>query len=91
MKFNYRHLFLAMGVISLSFTACSTNTSSKKVVYKKVEKPVTKPTAPLPKTPVTPQKASTQPVEEAFKVTLPEINREFRAAWVATVANINWP
>ncbi|WP_322970080.1 hypothetical protein [Faecalibacter sp. LW9] len=84
MKFNYRHLFLTMGLISLSFTACSTNTSSKKVVYKKVEKPVTKPTAP-----VTPQKASTQPVEEAFKVTLPEINREFRAAWVATVANIN--
>lgn len=22
---------------------------------------------------------------------LPEINREFRAAWIATVANINWP
>src|SRR5699024_4377935 len=22
---------------------------------------------------------------------LPKVNREFRAAWVATVANINWP
>ncbi|MCA5005706.1 glycoside hydrolase family 10 protein [Sphingobacterium bovistauri] len=29
--------------------------------------------------------------EEKVKVTLPEVPREFRAAWVATVANINWP
>jgi len=26
-----------------------------------------------------------------FKVELPEVKREFRGAWVATVANINWP
>lgn len=27
----------------------------------------------------------------AFKANLPQVPREFRAAWVATVANINWP
>lgn len=27
----------------------------------------------------------------SLRVSLPEVNREFRAAWVATVANINWP
>lgn len=26
-----------------------------------------------------------------FKLDLPEVKREFRAAWVVTVANINWP
>lgn len=31
------------------------------------------------------------PVEENLIVELPRVPREFRAAWVATVANINWP
>ena len=30
-------------------------------------------------------------VEERIKIQLPEVNREFRAAWIASVANINWP
>ncbi|SMG46767.1 Uncharacterized lipoprotein YddW, UPF0748 family [Sphingobacterium psychroaquaticum] len=30
-------------------------------------------------------------VEENYRVTLPTVQREFRGAWVATVANINWP
>lgn len=30
-------------------------------------------------------------VEPEYRVDLPEVPREFRAAWVATVANINWP
>src|SRR5690606_1108648 len=30
-------------------------------------------------------------VEERLKIDLPEVNREFRAAWIASVANINWP
>ena len=29
--------------------------------------------------------------EERIKIALPEVNREFRAAWIASVANINWP
>lgn len=33
-----------------------------------------------------------EPIEKpALRLDLPEIDREFRAAWVATVANINWP
>lgn len=37
-------------------------------------------------------KKTEQPAEEPeIKVTLPEVNREFRAAWIASVANINWP
>ena len=43
-----------------------------------------------------PKKTITQPIiqtsdDEIIKVSLPEIKREFRAAWVASVANINWP
>ncbi|MFD1771768.1 glycoside hydrolase family 10 protein [Sphingobacterium suaedae] len=30
-------------------------------------------------------------VEAPLRVTLPAVSREFRGAWVATVANINWP
>ena len=30
-------------------------------------------------------------VDNNLKVDLPNVSREFRAAWVATVANINWP
>ena len=36
-----------------------------------------------------PVKAPVKKPEVSF--TLPSVNREFRAAWIATVANINWP
>lgn len=65
-------------ILSLFITSCAT----KKPVAKTTKKPpvTTKPTPP--KTIV--QKPET-------KLNLPEVNREFRAAWIATVANINWP
>lgn len=50
----------------------------------------TKPTTTKP----TPTKPVTKPItdnQQPTTITLPEINREFRAAWIATVANINWP
>lgn len=31
------------------------------------------------------------PIKPIEKLNLPSVKREFRAAWVATVANINWP
>lgn len=31
------------------------------------------------------------PEKPVFRVDLPDVPREFRAAWIATVANINWP
>lgn len=34
---------------------------------------------------------TTEPASEILRLNLPEVNREFRAAWIATVANINWP
>lgn len=43
----------------------------------------------------TPKKQSETKVKtetpKKISVNLPEVNREFRAAWIATVANINWP
>lgn len=41
----------------------------------------------LPPKPV----AVTPVADEIFRTTLPEIRREFRGAWIASVANINWP
>lgn len=35
--------------------------------------------------------SSSRLVSQKFTETLPTVRREFRAAWVATVANINWP
>ncbi|WDF70812.1 family 10 glycosylhydrolase [Sphingobacterium oryzagri] len=32
-----------------------------------------------------------EPVEVPLRVELPSVSREFRGAWIATVANINWP
>lgn len=38
-----------------------------------------------------PEKTKVPEAEKRISVNLPEVNREFRAAWVASVANINWP
>lgn len=51
----------------------------------------TKPTTTKPATTKPAQKPSTDSQKTTTKLVLPEINREFRAAWIATVANINWP
>lgn len=47
-------------------------------------------------TPVSPPKKDSvakkpSKVKEEKPLVLPEVKREFRAAWIATVANINWP
>ncbi len=34
---------------------------------------------------------STKPISDSKVIKLPNVEREFRAAWVATVANIDWP
>ena len=90
LKFKYIITFLAFVLITLS--SCSSNKSSKKIVYKRVETTAPKTTEPKKTPPVITKTEPSKVVkEEAFKVTLPEVNREFRAAWVASVANINWP
>ncbi len=74
---------------SIFFTAVLTffaqSCSSKKPVTKKtVNKQPTTVTKPKPQ-------PTTDNQQPATKIILPEVNREFRAAWIATVANINWP
>ena len=47
-----------------------------------------------PTKPATTKPTPTKPTTDNQKpktINLPEVNREFRAAWIATVANINWP
>lgn len=43
------------------------------------------------KTPKQTEKPIEKPVEARLDLNLPQVNHEFRAAWIASVANINWP
>ena len=65
-------------ILCLFITSCATKKPVAKETNKSTE--TTKPTPP---------KTIVQKPEA--KLNLPEVPREFRAAWVATVANINWP
>ncbi len=97
MRLNFKTLFAILVLLPLVMISCSTNKSSKKVAYKKVSKPAhtttvhNKINSTDSKTAIVSKTTQVSKKEEAFKVNLPTINREFRAAWVATVANINWP
>lgn len=96
MRLNFKTLVALLSVIALTFSACSTNKSSKKVTYKKVNRPIPAkaPVKTVPTTPTTTAPKKNEPTkskDDNLTVVLPEVNREFRAAWVATVANINWP
>lgn len=57
------------------------------------EKEATKTTEPKIETPVRQNNTKVEKKAEETKliVHLPKLNREFRAAWIASVANINWP
>lgn len=57
------------------------NSCASKKPVQQAEKPAPKVEKPAPKP---------EPVAE-IKLNLPTVKREFRAAWIATVANINWP
>lgn len=65
-------------ILSLFLTSCAT----KKPVTKNTIKSTAAVKHAPPKTVVQKPEA---------KLNLPEVDREFRAAWIATVANINWP
>lgn len=89
MKINKIRLLIAIGFFASFSSSCSvqksSTTSAKSTT--KPSKNITKPTAPIAvNPPLTPK-----PADEDFKVNLPDINREFRGAWIASVANINWP
>ncbi|MCQ4034787.1 glycoside hydrolase family 10 protein [Kaistella montana] len=80
---NHRNLLYPLLVATAIFINSCTNQKPSKSVTKKPTTTV-KPTTPKPST-------SLPDSENKTIVNLPEINREFRAAWIATVANINWP
>ncbi|MDO5637771.1 MAG: family 10 glycosylhydrolase [Myroides sp.] len=89
MKLNINKYLAFIIISSLSFVSCAVQQQSSQevtVVKKSEIQTQTKPTKPLlSQTPT----ATTSPKEA--EVVLPEVKREFRAAWIATVANINWP
>ena len=92
MKLNSNYILSLLTVVSIGLSSCSTNKTPQKIVYKKVETTTPKPVEKKKPTETVVTKPETSKVkDEVFKVTLPEVNREFRAAWVASVANINWP
>lgn len=89
MKLRYFRIFQLILVAMLVFSCA---TQPKKGAKKKMPP---KKAATTPKTPVKP-KAPAAPVvgkseDEGLRITLPAVQREFRGAWIASVANINWP
>ena len=78
MNFTFAKAISALFILLLFVASCAT----KKTIAKNTKKPAT--TKPI----TTPKTETEKPVA---KLALPEVNREFRAAWIATVANINWP
>lgn len=81
---NYKYLVFAV-FFSFSLVSCvgqQYHKPAKVTVVKKSEGNST----PFPSQP-----SNNQTNTNNLPLNLPEINREFRAAWVATVANINWP
>lgn len=102
MKLRKSNLLLLLFIWTGFMVSCSTVQDIRKTQGKVItKKPVPKPQPPSePKKPVEPGKTDTPKApkkEEPIKfitpvtVALPEIKREFRAAWIASVANINWP
>ncbi|UWX61534.1 family 10 glycosylhydrolase [Chryseobacterium oranimense] len=84
---NIKIMCLLGAVVSLS-NSCSVQNNTIKTTPAKPTSNTTK-----PKDPVTTVKPVTAvpPADENFRTVLPEVKREFRGAWIASVANINWP
>jgi len=93
MRMNKLKLIVLLGVFASYTTSCSVqNNVVKTPSTKNPTKPAnnTNPPKvnPAATNPATGTAAST---EDNFRTNLPEIKREFRGAWIASVANINWP
>lgn len=88
MKISTIKLVTILGLSASLSVSCAAKNKALKDTPTKAVKPVkniAKPSDSI--TFNTPPKA----VEEDLKVNLPAIKREFRGAWIASVANINWP
>ncbi|ROI00027.1 glycoside hydrolase family 10 protein [Chryseobacterium daecheongense] len=86
MRLNSLKLIFLLGI----FVSCSSSRSISNNTIKSAPKPpvVIPKNIPKPKDSVA---NGAGQIEENIKVNLPPIQREFRGAWVASVANINWP
>ncbi len=98
MKINLIRLLALMSLVVVFAVSCKSRKEKQPQVQAvtNVAPPavVEKTTAETPTS--TPSQASAEqkkeaPKQEKVRVQLPEVPREFRAAWIATVANINWP
>lgn len=104
MKINVIRLFALFSLLAIITFSCKSRkskelktvveTSVPEMQHETVEVPAV-PAAPLTKAGVESKSAAKKEEqvnkEEKIIVQLPEVPREFRAAWIATVANINWP
>lgn len=90
-----RKLILAVGMIAaMSFYSCSPGKATSANAIEITEAPAPPPSPGIDpgKNPVNPpmeEKSSER--KDIVEIKIPNTPREFRAAWVATVANINWP
>lgn len=84
---NKRNFKISLWALMMLFIVAACGSQPKKTVTKK---PTT--TQPVPPKKDQPTEITTAPKDaDVVKVSLPEVKREFRAAWIASVANINWP
>ena len=86
MNIRFNHI---LSVLLITIFLISCGSQPKKTIKKKPAKTTTVKKADSPKT--IPNTPIVKKDDDVLKVTLPEISREFRAAWIASVANINWP
>ncbi|WP_431609994.1 glycoside hydrolase family 10 protein [Chryseobacterium sp. 'Rf worker isolate 10'] len=93
MRMNKLKLIVLLGLFASYTTSCSVQNNVVKTPSTKNPTKPTNNTTP-PKVPVVttkPTTGTTSSTDENFRTNLPEIKREFRGAWIASVANINWP
>ncbi|WP_374463055.1 glycoside hydrolase family 10 protein [Chryseobacterium sp.] len=93
MRMNKLKLIVLLGVFASYTTSCSVqNNVVKAPSTKNPTKPANNTNPPKVNPSVTnPAIGTAASTEDNFRTNLPEIKREFRGAWIASVANINWP
>ena len=84
---NLKKYIILFGITSLSLISCAVQQQNpqKVSVTKKSEKLLTTSNETILSNNSSNENLGT------IKLNLPEVKREFRGAWIATVANINWP
>ncbi|UMQ42848.1 family 10 glycosylhydrolase [Chryseobacterium sp. Y16C] len=82
---------LKLILLLVFFASCSSSKTLADTTKPVKNKNTAQQSSPASKDSAIAAKTTKIPAEEVFKTNLPEIKREFRGAWIASVANINWP